>query len=135
MRFIVLEPGMEPYRKHTDDAGYDLKSRINVNVFPGKTEKIPAGVIAEIPRNYAGLIRARSSSTLKGLDIHGTIDSGYRGEVYLLTNNLTDSPIEIKAGERIAQLVVVPCLVEPIETVDELPESQRGTEGFGSTGQ
>ena len=135
MRFIVLEPGMEPYRKHTDDAGYDLKSRINVNVFPGKTEKIPAGLVVEIPWGYAGLIRARSSSTLKGLDIHGTIDSGYRGEIFLLTNNLTDSPIEIKAGERIAQLVVVPCLAETIELVDELPDSQRGIGGFGSTGR
>ena len=135
MRFIVLEPGMEPYRKHTDDAGYDLKSRINVNVFPGKTEKIPAGLVVEIPWGYAGLIRARSSGTLKGLDIHGTIDSGYRGEIFLLTNNLTDSPIEIKAGERIAQLVVVPCLVETIELIDELPDSQRGIGGFGSTGR
>lgn len=135
MRFIVLEPGMEPCRKHTDDAGYDLKSRINVNVFPGKTEKIPAGLVVEIPWGYGGLIRARSSSTLKGLDIHGTIDSGYRGEIFLLTNNLTDSPIEIKAGERIAQLVVVPCLVETIELVDELPDSQRGIGGFGSTGR
>jgi dUTP pyrophosphatase len=91
--------------------------------------------VVEIPWGYAGLIRARSSSTLKGLDIHGTIDSGYRGEIFLLTNNLTDSPIEIKAGERIAQLVVVPCLVETIELVDELPDSQRGIGGFGSTGR
>ena len=123
MRFIVLEPGMEPHKGYIDDAGYDLKSRINVNVFPGKTEKIPSGVIVEIPWSHVGLIKARSSSTIRGLDIHGVVDSGYRGEIFLLTNNLTDSPIEIKAGERIAQLVVVPCLVETIELVDELPDS------------
>lgn len=135
MKFKTLEPGMELYKKHSDDAGYDLKSRVNVIVFPGRTEKIPSGVAVAIPQGYAGLIRARSSSTIRGIDIHGTIDSGYRGEVYLLTNNLTDCPIEIKAGERIAQLVVVPCLIEPIEQVDELPDSPRGADGFGSTGR
>lgn len=135
MKFKTLEPGMELYKKHSDDAGYDLKSRVNVIVFPGRTEKIPSGVAVAIPQGYAGLIRARSSSTIRGLDIHGTIDSGYHGEVYLLTNNLTDCPINIKAGERIAQLVVVPCLIEPIEQVDELPDSPRGADGFGSTGR
>lgn len=135
MKFKTLGPGMELYKKHSDDAGYDLKSRVNVIVFPGRTEKIPSGVAVAIPQGYAGLIRARSSSTIRGIDIHGTIDSGYRGEVYLLTNNLTDCPIEIKAGERIAQLVVVPCLIEPIEQVDELPDSPRGADGFGSTGR
>lgn len=135
MKFKTLEPGMELYKKHSDDAGYDLKSRVNVIVFPGRTEKIPSGVAVAIPQGYAGLIRARSSSTIRGLDIHGTIDSGYHGEVYLLTNNLTDCPINIKAGERIAQLVVVPCLIEPIGQVDELPDSPRGADGFGSTGR
>jgi dUTP pyrophosphatase len=89
----------------------------------------------EIPPGYAGLIRARSSSTIKGLEIHGTIDSDYRGEIFLLCNNASNNPIQIKQYERIAQLVVVPCLIRDIELVEELTETERGCNGFGSTGK
>ena len=135
MNFKVIQPGQEPYRKYDSDAGYDLKCRMDTAIYPESPTKIPTGVCVEIPWGYVGLIRARSSSSLKGLAIHGTIDSDYRGEIYLIANNMSGEMIRVKQGERIAQLVVVPCLIEPIEIVDELPETERGSGGFGSTGQ
>jgi len=138
MKFKVMEQGCEPYRKYDTDAGYDLKAKYEEWVYNAKPSKIATGVCVEIPWGYVGLIKARSSASLKGLDIAGVVDAGYRGEIFLIVNNNNNqgncNPIRVERGERIAQLIVVPCLIEPIEIVDELPETERGAGGFGSTG-
>ena len=136
MIFKVLEAGMEPYRKYDTDAGYDLKARQDVLIMPGQTARFGSGVCVEIPPNYVGDIRPRSSMSQRGLIVPlGTIDHGYTGEIGLIVINASNQSQRIVKGERIAQLVVVPCLIEPIEIVDELPESERGADGFGSTGK
>ena len=136
MKFKVLEEGCEPYRKYNTDAGYDLKARESVLIFPGGTAKFGSGVCVEIPAGHVGDIRPRSSMSQRGLIIPiGTIDHGYTGEIGLIVINASEESQWVEKGERIAQLVVAPCLIEDIELVDELAETERGCSGFGSTGK
>lgn len=125
-------------------------NRIRGNL-PSTAASIPTGFCLEIPYGYEGQIRPRSSITKRGINIHfGTIDSDYRGEVYVQAslindnlesfddngNNLTDEgQVVIKKGERIAQLVICPVQRCDIEFVDELSDTKRGSGGFGSTGK
>jgi dUTP pyrophosphatase len=125
-----------PYKKYSTDAGLDLRSSKDAIIHPGDTLKISAGIAVEIPKGYVGDIRPRSSISTRGLILPiGTVDAGYVGEIGIILINASKRAQMITKGERMAQLVVTPCLIaEEIETVDELPESERGAQGFGSTG-
>lgn len=127
-----------PYRKHADDAGADLRARVDSPVYlhPGHMLKIPTGIGVSIPKGYVGLIQPRSGASSEGkLVITGTIDAGYTGEMSMnVFNPLDNNYVVIKPKERIAQLVVVPYLQTEFELVDELPSGERGENGFGSTG-
>jgi dUTP pyrophosphatase len=94
------------------------------------------GLAFKIPKGYFGLIKARSSQALKGLEVGGgVIDSGYVGEVKLILYNVKGrGRIEIEKGERVAQILFIPVLTLPLVEVDELSETERGNGGFGSTG-
>ncbi|MDP4158203.1 MAG: dUTP diphosphatase [Bacillota bacterium] len=132
------DPQFMPSRKHPEDAGADLRARIDHNIvlFPNDSAKIPTGIAMEIPSGYLGDIRPRSGAAHEGkLTISGTIDSNYRGEISLNVVNITSKTITIVPGERLAQIVILPYLVADFEQVDELSESDRGTNGFGSTGR
>lgn len=125
-------------RQHAGDAGYDLHADISVILPPSGATLVPTGVCVEIPAGHVGLIRGRSGLALFSsvFAFEGTIDSGYRGELKVLLLNINDrGHATINRGDRIAQLVVVPCLTEDAERVDELPEGDRGSDGFGSTGR
>ena len=121
------------------DAGLDLASAVDVVVGPGERAMVPTGVAVVVPEGHAGLVLPRSGlASREGLTLAnspGLIDAGYRGEVTCAVVNLDrERPVEIRRGDRIAQLVVVAVpAVEPV-WVEELPASERGAGGFGSSG-
>jgi dUTP pyrophosphatase len=139
--FRKLEPDVpEPRRAQRGDAGLDLSANRDAKVMPGERALIPTGIAVAIPDGHAGLVLPRSGlASRQGLTLAnapGLIDSGYRGEVTIAVVNLDpQQPVEIRRGDRIAQLLLVPFVeAEPAE-VDELPGSDRGAGGFGSTGR
>lgn len=128
-----------PERAHPGDAGWDLRSVIDVEVAPGERTLVPTGLAVAIPDGHAGLVLPRSGLASKhGLTMvnaPGLIDAGYRGEVICAVVNLDrETPVRISRGDRIAQLVIVAVPDLEPEWVDELPPSTRGDGGFGSTG-
>lgn len=123
-----------PARKTAGAAGYDVHSVERTHLLRGQIVKVPTGLRVAIPEGYVGRIVGRSSRTLAGLLVHeGTIDSDYRGEVSIIMES-TGTGSTIEPGERIAQLVIIPCLTCPMEVVDDLDATERGEGGFGSTG-
>jgi dUTP pyrophosphatase len=122
------------------DAGLDLMSAEDAQLKPGERAAISTGLAVAIPEGYAGFVHARSGRALReGLALvnaPGLIDAGYRGEIKVIVVNLDpEDVIHIARGDKIAQLVVQPVeRIEPIE-VEELPGSERGAGGFGSTGR
>jgi len=126
-----------PTRAHDTDAGWDLYSSVHRIIAPSKRGLINTGISMEIPEGYAGLIWPRSGLAVKdGIDVFaGVIDSGYRGEIKVCLFNSSQLYIEIQKGDRVAQILFqeVPKMMMEVE-VDELNESQRGGNGFGSSG-
>lgn len=123
------------------DAGLDLyNSGDETTIHPGTTLEIPAGLNLKIPDGYVGLIRNRSSTFAKrGLFVvHNTIDSGYIGPMFVHVWHPGlegfNRPVIIKKWDRLGQLVIVPYLMPSIKIVDKFPSTERGTKGFGSTG-
>ena len=140
LQFLRLDPEAKlPQRAHPGDAGLDLASTIDVEVPAGERAMVPTGVAVAIPPGHAGLVLPRSGlASRHGLTLAnapGLIDAGYRGEITCAVVNLNRSvPVRIVRGDRIAQLVIVAVPdVEPVWT-DELPGSERGSGGFGSSG-
>jgi dUTP pyrophosphatase len=122
------------------DAGADLYSRIDLNLDPGARALVPTGVAIALPSGYAAFIHPRSGRAAKeGLSMvnaPGTIDAGYRGEIQVILINLDkERPINIKRGERIAQLIIQEVARAEFVEVEELPGTSRGEGGFGSTGK
>jgi dUTP pyrophosphatase len=132
-----LQPGARlPERAHPSDAGADLFSREHVEIYPGEQKLVDTGVAIKIPRGFAGFIFNRSSQGKRGITIPhsvGVIDADYRGNLKVLLKNISEDPYVIEAGDRIAQLVVQ--RVELPTFYDAWNDTQRGTGGFGSTGQ
>lgn len=121
------------------DAGADLTTRVDVDLAPGERRLVPTGVRIALPAGYVGLVNPRSGLAARlGLSIvnaPGTIDSGYRGEIKVaLVNTDPMTPIHLTAGDRIAQLVVVPVVRATFVPVDHLDDTERGQGGHGSTG-
>jgi dUTP pyrophosphatase len=140
IRFKRLRPEAQlPSAQHPGDAGLDLRAAIDAIVDPGARVMIPTGVAVAIPEGHAGLVLPRSGLASKhGLTMAnspGLIDAGYRGEVVCAAVNLDpDTPVKVRIGDRIAQLVIVALPdVEPV-WAEALPETRRGDAGFGSTG-
>ena len=136
-----LDPGVPlPARAHPGDAGLDLHSAEDVTLKPGERASIATGVAVAIPDGYAGFVVPRSGLAAKhGIGVvnaPGLIDSGYRGEVRVLLVNLDPTEaVELRRGERIAQLVIQQVVEATLREVAELPSSARGEGGFGSTGR
>ncbi|BBE22526.1 deoxyuridine 5'-triphosphate nucleotidohydrolase [Arthrobacter sp. MN05-02] len=140
VQILMLDDGLEPPAYATDgDAGADLRTAVDVVLEPGARALVPTGVALALPRGYAGLVHPRSGLAARhGLTIvnaPGTIDAGYRGEikVCLLNTDRTEA-VRLTRGDRIAQLVIQRVEHAVFAVVDELPDSVRGTGGFGSTG-
>ena len=130
---------LAPRKAHPDDAAYDLRSRTDMLLEPRTTSLIPTGLFLEIPPGYEAQIRSRSGLALKhGLSLPnapGTIDAGYRGEVGVIMYNRGDEPIEIRRGDRIAQMVIAKLPEVELVESETLARSERGNGGFGSTGR
>ncbi len=131
----------EPTQGSALASGWDLRALQSMTVRAGETTRIPTGIAIAIPVGYEGQVRARSSLGAKGLIMPngvGTIDADYRGELQVLVAWIgSEKSFTIKAGERIAQLIVAPIpLVRFVEVErSELGETERGSDGFGSTGR
>jgi dUTP pyrophosphatase len=127
-----------PARAYEGDAGLDLASCERVELAPGERALVPTGLAVAIPEGYAGFVQPRSGLAARhGITIvntPGLVDSGYRGELMVILHN-TDAaePFTVEPGMRIAQLVVLPIPGLELVEVDELPESERGVRGFGSS--
>jgi dUTP pyrophosphatase len=136
-----LDDGLPmPERAHPGDAGFDLRAAVDLVLAPGERALIPTGLAVAIPDGFAGLVQPRSGLAARhGLGLvnaPGLIDAGYRGEIKVIAINLDPrEPFEVHRGDKIAQLVVYPVPATILREVSELPESERGSEGFGSTGR
>ena len=121
-------------------AGLDLRAANSepLTLAPGDRGLVPTGLAVAIPKGFEGQVRARSGLALRQglavLNAPGTIDSDYRGELKVILVNLGAEPVEIAAGERIAQLVIAPVARVSVVEVTRLDDSARGSGGFGSTG-
>ena len=135
-----------PTRAHEWDGGLDLYTPEDVTVVRSRwtptegitigSATIDTGVHVEIPKGYVGFIKSKSGLMVKhGLTADGTIDSGYVGSIRVKLFNHTSTSYEFKAGEKIAQLVILPILTPELELVDELEDTDRGSNGFGSSGK
>ena len=125
-----------PERAHTTDAGADLRSPNDVTVEPKGSTVIDTGVHIELPINTVGMLKSKSGLNVKhGITSEGVIDVGYTGSIRVKLYNHSDQPYQVKAGDKITQLVVMPILTPNFELVDELEDTERGNGGFGSTGR
>jgi dUTP pyrophosphatase len=136
---LRLDPELPvPGRAHVGDAGVDLQARHDVTLQPGERVMLATGVAVAIPDGYVGLVASRSGMAVRhGIGVvngPGVIDSGFRGEVHVILINHGPVAVELQRGARIAQLLVVPVAAVELVEVDELPDSERGARGFGSTG-
>jgi dUTP pyrophosphatase len=127
-----------PERAYAGDAGLDLAACERHELGPGERAVVPTGLAVAIPEGYAGFVQPRSGLASKhGITIvntPGLVDSGYRGELrVVLLNTDSSEPFVVEPGMRIAQLVVLPVPEIELFVVEELPESERGVRGFGSS--
>jgi len=135
-----LDPDLPlPAYAHPGDAGADLVAAVDVELKPGQRVVVPTGVAIALPDGYAAFVHPRSGlAAREGLALvnaPGTVDAGYRGEIKVILVNLDPTtPIVLRRGDRIAQLVVQRVEHAVFDVVDELPESVRAEGGFGSTG-
>ena len=150
---IMLDKGAYmPTRAHEFDAGLDLYSPVTTTVkgsqystppYYGAYGKvfighrtIDTGVHVEIPEGYVGYVKSKSGLMVNfGMLSDGTIDCGYTGSIRVTLFNTTHKDFVIHKGDKIAQLVIQPCALPELELVDELEETERGDNGFGSTGR
>jgi dUTP pyrophosphatase len=122
-------------------AGCDLRAAVGepIVLVPGSRALVPTGIAVAIPEGYEGQVRMRSGLAIRHgltlLNAPGTIDADYRGEIRVILGNLGDEPVTIARGDRIAQLVLAPVVRARVETVGELPATERRDGGFGSTGR
>lgn len=135
-----LDPGLQvPCYSHPGDAGADLVAAEDVSLSPGERVVVRTGVAIALPAGYVGLVHPRSGLAARHgvtvLNAPGTVDAGYRGEIMVnLVNHDPQTAVSLRRGDRIAQLVVQRVERARFHVVDELPGSQRGAGGHGSTG-
>lgn len=135
-----LDPEAElPGYAHPGDAGADLRSAEDFVLEPGQRRVVGTGIALAVPEGYAAFVHPRSGlAAAHGISVvnaPGTVDSGYRGELRVcLINTDRSRPVTFSRGDRIAQLVIQPVVQAAFTPVPELPESARGTGGYGSTG-
>lgn len=143
LRVKLLEEGARlPVVAHPgEDLGYDLFALEGAVLGPRATVKVRTGIAVEARDPVSGaalglLVRDRSSMASRGIaTTGGVIDAGYRGEILVLMTNLGEAAVELKAGEKIAQMIPVPVLTGTVVEVGDLEESARAGKGFGSSGR
>ncbi len=133
----LTESAILPEKAHQGDLGYDVFADEDVLIPAGKYKLVSTGIsITSSNGKYGFIIKDRSSIAVKGLFTHaGVIDAGYTGEIKVLFHNNNATAIKIEQGDKIAQLVPTKVVSFEVEEVDELFETKRGKNGFGSTGK
>lgn len=132
---IMLDEGAKATRAHEHDAGLDLYSREDAVLFRHGSHEFDTGVHIEIPNGYVGFLMSKSGLNRDfGVQSTGTIDSGYTGSIKAMLYNHGSGMVHIKAGQKITQLVILPIITPELELVDSLEETERGDNGFGSSG-
>ena len=135
---INCEPELMPTIGNPGDAGYDLRSADNAVVPARSRQTINTGVSIALPAGYVALVHPRSGLAAKHgitvLNAPGTVDAGYRGQILITMVNHSDEDFQITRGDRIAQMLFQKFESARFISVEELPGSQRGSAGFGSTG-
>ena len=134
---ITLDKGAKmPTRAHSTDAGLDLYAR-DTQIIPAKESAVfDTGVHVELPEGTAGFLKSKSGlNTKHGITSEGVIDVGYTGSIVAKLYNHSGKDYKVNAGDKITQLVIVPILTPELELVEALEETQRGNNGFGSTGK
>jgi dUTP diphosphatase len=138
----LLHPAAQPpARTRPGDAAYDLRCLQGFSLWPRERATVPTGVAIALPQGVAGLVTPRSGlASRHGISLvnsPGLIDPNYRGELRIILVNLGDARFEAHAGDRIAQLLLVPFVAPDVSVVEELPPSpdDRGEDGFGSSGR
>ncbi len=136
---VLISSSVVPEYAHPGDAGADLTSTETLSLAPGARATIGTGVSIALPDGYVGFVVPRSGLAARhGITIvnsPGTVDAGYRGEIRItLLNTDSENAFEVTAGDRIAQLIVMPVARARFIPVTSLPGTQRGSGGFGSTG-
>jgi dUTP pyrophosphatase len=125
-----------PTRAHPDDAGLDLYNLEDFKMAPGEGKMIKTGIALAVPQGHVGLVADRSSLAKRGLKTAGgVIDAGYRGEIHIVMWNVSKENFELKKGERLAQLMIIPIATPAVVEVKELDSTSRGAKGFGSSGK
>ncbi len=124
-----------PLYHHKGDAGLDLFSVIDYVLQVKEVKPVPTGIKIAVPEGYVGLIWDKSGLSLRGVHrLAGVVDSGYRGEVQVVLVNLGSEPFSIQKGMKIAQLLIQPVEEMKVVLSEDLEETSRGENGFGSTG-
>lgn len=133
---VTLDPGAKmPTKAHEWDAGFDLYSMEDAIIFQNASGKFDTGVHIQIPEGYVGFLKSKSGLNVKsGIQSEGVIDAGYTGSICVKLYNHGSHAVEIRKGQKISQLVLLPILSPDLELVDSLEETERGSNGFGSTG-
>lgn len=134
---IKLDKGaFVPVRAHGTDAGADLRSPIDTVVPARGSRVIDTGVHIQLPHGYAGMLKSKSGLNVKhGITSEGVIDEGYTGPIKVKLYNHSDRPFYIGRYDKITQLVIIPCAYVGFELAEDLDDSERGGDGFGSTGK
>lgn len=137
MKVKLSDGAFVPERAHKEDAGLDLRTPVPFILGAHESYVVDFGVAVEIPIGYYGELMSKSGLNVKHniQSAGGVIDSGYTGTIRGRITNNSDYDYEFKRGDKVMQLVIKPCLCCGVNVVDELVDSDRGTDGFGSTGR
>ena len=135
---VKLDDGaFMPTRAHPTDAGLDLRAKERVKIWPGMSAAIDTGVHIELPHGYYGKIESKSGLNVKYdvVSCGGVIDEGYTGSIVVKLYNFGQNSHVFEPGDKVAQLVIQPYVTPDLFLVDELSDTERGSDGFGSTGK
>lgn len=125
-----------PTKSNISDAGWDLYASADIQLEPLKVTKVSTNIAMVFPENVWGQIEGRSGLASKGIfPVGGIVDQSYTGHVMVVLMNSTSLPYHISKGDRIAQLVLRSQIQSTIDEIEELPNSERGSNGFGSSGK
>jgi dUTP pyrophosphatase len=136
---LLNADAVPPTRSRSGDAGYDLRATERVSIPQEGRRLVGTGVAIALPEGVAGLVTPRSGLAIEHgltlLNAPGLIDPNYRGEIKVIVQNMSERRYTVEVGDRIAQLLLVPYWAPELEVVDALPASERGSNGFGSSGR
>ena len=137
MRIMLDKGAYMPVRAHSTDAGLDLRTPIDVTVPKGGSVSIDTGVHVELPKGYYGKLESKSGLNVKHgvVSLGGTIDEPYRGSIVAKLYNFGNEDYRFNAGDKVVQLVITSYIAPDLQIVDSLDETDRGSDGFGSSGR